>query len=45
MCGRGRPLRQFKADVLLMTAVASFLYMKQDGLPPNGVERRDSEQP
>lgn len=36
MCGRGRPLRQFQADVLLMVAVVSFLYMRQDSLPPNG---------
>lgn len=35
MCGRGRPLRQFQAGVLLMTAVASFLNMKQGSLSPN----------
>lgn len=35
-CVAERPLRQFKADVLLMAAAASLLYTKQDSLPPKG---------
>lgn len=39
MCGGGRRRRQFTADVLLMTAVASFVYMQQDGRLHMGAKR------